>query len=101
MATDITADPQGTPPEVMQELRKAAEYAAKGVRDPEVMRTAREAMDRLREKNQVWGSTICTGMCGSGVRTCMMAIIIGTLADVRTTLTRLIDKKKWLRSWPE
>jgi hypothetical protein len=31
MATDITTEPHGTPPEVMEELRKAAEYAMNGV----------------------------------------------------------------------
>ena len=51
MATDITTEPQGTLPEVMEELRKAAEYAMKGVRDPEVFRKACEEMDRLAEKN--------------------------------------------------
>jgi hypothetical protein len=40
-----------TPPEVMAELRAAAEYAAKGVRDPEVMRKACAEMDRIAEKN--------------------------------------------------
>jgi hypothetical protein len=35
----------------MAELRAAAEYAAKGVRDPEVMRRACVEMDRLAEKN--------------------------------------------------
>jgi hypothetical protein len=35
----------------MEELRKTAEYAMKGVRDPEVFRKACEEMDRLAEKN--------------------------------------------------
>ncbi len=56
MATDITTEPQGTPPEVMEDLRKAAEYAMKGVLDPEVMRKACEDMDRMAEKNaQLYG----------------------------------------------
>jgi hypothetical protein len=37
-------------PELMAELQEAATYAAKGVRDPEVMRKARERMDRMREE---------------------------------------------------
>ena len=48
MATDVS---EVTPPEVMAELRKAAEYAVKGVRDPAVTKKARAEMDRLREKN--------------------------------------------------
>jgi hypothetical protein len=48
MANEVTDQ---TPLEVMAELRAAAEYAARGVRDPEVMRKACEEMDRLREKN--------------------------------------------------
>ena len=36
---------------MVAELRAAAEYAARGVRDPEVMRKACEEMDRLAEKN--------------------------------------------------
>jgi hypothetical protein len=48
MATEV---PESTPPEVMAELREAAAYAAKGVRDPAVMKKACEDMDRLREKN--------------------------------------------------
>jgi len=56
MATDITTELQATPPEVMEELRKAAEYAMKGVRDPEVMRKACEEMDRMAEENaQLYG----------------------------------------------
>ena len=48
MATEAS---ESTPPEVMAELREAAAYAAKGVRDPAVMKKAREEIDRLREKN--------------------------------------------------
>ena len=40
-----------TPPEVMAELREAASYAAKGVRDPAVFKKACEEMDRIAEKN--------------------------------------------------
>jgi hypothetical protein len=36
--------------ELMAELRAAAERAARGVRDPEVMRQACERMDRMREE---------------------------------------------------
>ena len=38
------------PPELMAELRLAADRAAKGIRDPEIMRQACESMDRLREE---------------------------------------------------
>ena len=48
MATEAS---ESTPPEVMAELREAAAYAVKGVRDPAVMKKAREEIDRLREKN--------------------------------------------------
>ena len=48
MATEAS---ESTRPEVMAELREAAAYAAKGVRDPAVMKKACEEMDRLREKN--------------------------------------------------
>ena len=37
-------------PEELAELMAAGEYAAKGVRDPEVMRKAREKMDEVREQ---------------------------------------------------
>jgi len=40
----------GIPPEVMADLEEAARYATSGVRDAEVMRTAAETMDRLREE---------------------------------------------------
>jgi hypothetical protein len=39
------------PPEVMAELRAAAEAAAKGMRDPEGMKKAAERMDRRAEEN--------------------------------------------------
>ncbi|MBI2804177.1 MAG: hypothetical protein HYX68_04235 [Planctomycetes bacterium] len=42
---------ESAPPEVMAELREAAAYAVKGVRDPAVMKRACEEMDRLRAKN--------------------------------------------------
>ena len=48
MATEAS---ESIPPEVMAELREAAAYAVKGVRDPAVMKKAREEIDRLREKN--------------------------------------------------
>ncbi len=38
------------PPEVMAELIAAAQRAAAGVRDPEIMRQACERMDRMREE---------------------------------------------------
>ncbi|MBI3824035.1 MAG: hypothetical protein HY289_15310 [Planctomycetes bacterium] len=37
------------PAELMAELQKAAEDAAKGVRDPEERKKARAEMDRIRE----------------------------------------------------
>ena len=40
----------GIPPELLAELQRALELAAKGVRDPEAMRRACEDMDRLREQ---------------------------------------------------
>jgi len=42
--------PSAIPPEVMAELQKAADDAAKGIRDPEKMRGACEEMDRRREQ---------------------------------------------------
>jgi hypothetical protein len=41
----------------MAELIAAAEYAAKGVRDPAVSRKARDEIDRLRERN----AKLCPG----------------------------------------
>ena len=38
------------PPEVMAELQEAAHRAAKGIRDPEVVRQSRARMDRRREE---------------------------------------------------
>jgi hypothetical protein len=52
MATTENNDPGIIPPDLMAELRQAAERAAKGVRDPEAMRQAAERMDRLREENR-------------------------------------------------
>jgi hypothetical protein len=46
-----TETPAPIPAEVMAELRAAAEYAAKGVRDRETMRKAAERMDRRAEEN--------------------------------------------------
>lgn len=48
MATEMS---EATPSEVMAELREAAAYAAKGVRDPAVMKKACEEMDRIAKKN--------------------------------------------------
>ena len=36
------------PPELMAEIMEAAERAAKGIRDPEIMKKARERMDKRR-----------------------------------------------------
>jgi hypothetical protein len=45
-----THDEYTIPPEMMAALQYAADQAAKGIRDPEVMRLACEDMDRLREQ---------------------------------------------------
>lgn len=39
-----------SPSDLMAELQEAADRAAKGIRDPEVMRKAGEEMDRIREE---------------------------------------------------
>lgn len=41
---------QTIPSQIMDELQKAAEQAAKGTRDPDAMRQACENMDRIREE---------------------------------------------------
>ena len=38
------------PPHIMAELQAAADRAAKGLRDPEIMAKACERMDQLREE---------------------------------------------------
>ncbi|HTU91179.1 MAG TPA: hypothetical protein VMF69_13960 [Gemmataceae bacterium] len=38
------------PPQIMAELQAAADRAAKGIRDPEIMAKACERMDQLREE---------------------------------------------------
>jgi hypothetical protein len=38
------------PLEIMADLEEAARYAASGLRDPEIMRTACERMDKLRDE---------------------------------------------------
>lgn len=38
------------PAELLAELQEAADRAARGIRDPEVMRQAAASMDRLREE---------------------------------------------------
>jgi hypothetical protein len=48
MAT--TESHSAIPPQVMAELQAAADRAANGIRDPEVMLKACERMDRLREE---------------------------------------------------
>ena len=45
-----TADETMLPPELLAELQEAAEYAPKGVRDPEVMKKASERMDKMRDE---------------------------------------------------
>lgn len=37
-------------PHLLAELQAAADRAARGIRDPEIMRQACESMDRLREE---------------------------------------------------
>jgi hypothetical protein len=46
----MDADDYTIPPEMMAALQYAADQAAKGIRDPEVMRLACENMDRLRDE---------------------------------------------------
>lgn len=44
------------PPQLLVELQEAADRAARGIRDPEIMRRACQSMDRLREEiRQVHG----------------------------------------------
>jgi hypothetical protein len=51
MAT--TTEPSaGIPQHVMAELQRAADLAAKGIRDHEAMRRSCERMDRIREENR-------------------------------------------------
>ncbi len=45
----IEAD-SALPPEIMAELQEAANRAAQGIRDPEMVRKSRERMDRRREE---------------------------------------------------
>jgi hypothetical protein len=40
-------DDNGIPPELLAEMQRAVDLAAKGIRDPEAMRRACEDMDRL------------------------------------------------------
>lgn len=42
--------PNTVPADLMTQLQEAATLAAKGIRDPEVTRKARERMDRMREE---------------------------------------------------
>ena len=44
-----TLDQSMIPPETMTALQEAADYAAKGLRDPEEARKACAEMDRIRE----------------------------------------------------
>jgi hypothetical protein len=45
-----TIDTHFLPPEIMAELKDAADRAASGIRDPEAMHQAGERMDRVREE---------------------------------------------------
>ena len=45
-----TIDQIAIPAEVMAEMQDAVERAAKGIRDPERMKRARQSMDRIREE---------------------------------------------------
>ncbi len=40
----------GIPSEILAELQQAAERAAEGIRDPEIMRQACARMDQMREE---------------------------------------------------
>jgi hypothetical protein len=49
LGTDV--NPNGPiPTDLLAELRAAADRAARGIRDPGVMRNASERMDRMREE---------------------------------------------------
>lgn len=48
MSTDVKST--AIPPEVMADLQRAAENAAKGLRDREVMLRAAQRMDQMREE---------------------------------------------------
>jgi hypothetical protein len=50
MSNMKTAETTPISAEIMAELIEAAKRAAKGVRDPQVMRSACDRMDKLREK---------------------------------------------------
>ena len=45
-----THDENGIPPELLAEMQRAVDLAARGVRDADAMRRACEDMDRLREE---------------------------------------------------
>jgi hypothetical protein len=47
MSIDTT--PNGIPPDLIAEIQAAADWAAAGIRDTQVMRTASADMDRIRE----------------------------------------------------
>jgi hypothetical protein len=49
-------------PQIMAELQAAADRAAKGIRDPEVMLKACERMDRLREEIRRQHGTLDIGV---------------------------------------
>jgi hypothetical protein len=47
-----TEEPASIPPEVLKEMEDAVRIAYSNVRDPTVMKTAGERMDRRAEKNR-------------------------------------------------
>jgi hypothetical protein len=61
MSTVETKD-TGIPAELMAELQEAADRAARGVRDPEVMARACASMDRLREEIRKQHGTLDIGV---------------------------------------
>ena len=50
------------PPQLLAELQQAADRAARGIRDPELMRQAYQSMDRLREEIRQAHGTLDIGV---------------------------------------
>jgi hypothetical protein len=62
-----TLDPTTIPDEVMAEMEAAADRAAKGIRDVEQMRRARQSMDHIREseRNTASSTSACLPFANS------------------------------------
>jgi hypothetical protein len=54
--------PSAFTPEAMAAMQRAADRAAKGIRDPEEMRRASESMDRIREEIRRRHGTLDIGL---------------------------------------